>query len=406
MREAALAAYRRGDEAAAQLLQAALDEAPGDGELLIAHAAANALAGSESAFDRLEKILSQAPDWIDGHKAVARLKSEFGHPSPMATIENALAVQPDNPRLWMAYLSLLSGAGKHAQASEIVAKLRKEKGDMPPLRVLEARHAGFAGDTERADALLASVSSEVPDRDFELARNCLRLGDLDCASESLDRVLKDAPGDIGAWALAELCWRARQDARHEWLLPKNLLTEQVSLGLSEDEIDTISDLIRSFHRTSAAPLGQSVRGGTQTRGDLRWREKPEIERLFEAIRVRLERYTDRLAALSKDHPMAPLSASNAEITASWSIRLTDGGHHVSHLHDGGLVSSAIHLVVPEGDGGALELGRPPEDIPLPLDPLETFTPLAGHLVLFPSFLYHGTTRFGEGERLTVAFDAR
>ncbi len=31
---------------------------------------------------------------------------------------------------------------------------------------------------------------------------------------------------------------------------------------------------------------------------------------------------------------------------------------------------------------------------------------AGHLVLFPSTMWHGTTLFVAGERLTVAFDVR
>ena len=31
-------------------------------------------------------------------------------------------------------------------------------------------------------------------------------------------------------------------------------------------------------------------------------------------------------------------------------------------------------------------------------------PAAGHLALFPSTLYHGTTAFSAGERMTVAFD--
>ena len=54
--------------------------------------------------------------------------------------------------------------------------------------------------------------------------------------------------------------------------------------------------------------------------------------------------------------------------------------------------------------GQLELGRPPKDIDLGTEPLATYKPEPGHLVLFPSFLYHGTTPLQSGERLTVAFD--
>jgi hypothetical protein len=42
---------------------------------------------------------------------------------------------------------------------------------------------------------------------------------------------------------------------------------------------------------------------------------------------------------------------------------------------------------------------------LDLAPLKIVEPRAGGLILFPSYLYHGTRPFCAGERLTVAFDA-
>jgi len=54
--------------------------------------------------------------------------------------------------------------------------------------------------------------------------------------------------------------------------------------------------------------------------------------------------------------------------------------------------------------GWLELGRPPPDLQMDLDPLATIEPEAGSLVLFPSYLYHGTRPFSAGKRLSVAFD--
>lgn len=68
----------------------------------------------------------------------------------------------------------------------------------------------------------------------------------------------------------------------------------------------------------------------------------------------------------------------------------------------------MHITVPselaEGEGD-LELGRPPRDIPLELEPLAKFVARPGCLILFASFVYHSTARFSGGERLTVAFDA-
>ncbi|MEP0392676.1 MAG: putative 2OG-Fe(II) oxygenase [Erythrobacter sp.] len=106
--------------------------------------------------------------------------------------------------------------------------------------------------------------------------------------------------------------------------------------------------------------------------------------------------------------MAVIQSRRPQIIASWSILLAQQGRHVPHLHDGGPISSAVHITVPTGlrrGEGLLELGRPPEDIPMELDRLTAFKPKPGHLVLFPSFIYHSTSRFSDGERLTAAFDA-
>jgi hypothetical protein len=95
---------------------------------------------------------------------------------------------------------------------------------------------------------------------------------------------------------------------------------------------------------------------------------------------------------------------------SWSVRFTGSGHHAAHFHPGGILSTACYMCVPasvadpEEKQGWLEVGRPPTEIGIDLPPLATFEPKPGHLILFPSFLFHGTRPFTDGERLTVAFD--
>jgi hypothetical protein len=389
-------------------LAAALDDAPLDGQLLITHAAAAAASGAVEPFSKLEQILMRSPEWVDGQKSLTRLKTEFGANAPLSTLEHAIEQLPDHPKLWMAYISLLGAGGQHQTASEKVAALRRRIGDIPVLRLLEARHAGFAGRCEDAQALLESIPTNVPELHYELARNSLRLGRLDQASGTIDAGLAELPTDIGLLALAELCWRAMDDPRHEWLLPEGLVVSQTSLGLSREELEGVAATIGALHKTRSAPLGQSLIGGTQTRGDLRWRQEPEIVELFEGLQRELDIYARRLQVLDGNHPLARLASRKPRISASWSILLESEGFHVSHLHNSGLISSAVHLLVPgnlaQGEG-ALELGRPPADIDLKIEPTSCFDARPGHLVLFPSFLYHGTTKFPAGQRLTVAFDA-
>ena len=87
--------------------------------------------------------------------------------------------------------------------------------------------------------------------------------------------------------------------------------------------------------------------------------------------------------------------------------------HVDHVHPEGWLSSALYISLPAkamGDGsgesahdGWLSFGENRELVP-DLEPFRMIEPKEGRLVLFPSTMWHGTRKFDDGERLTVAFD--
>jgi hypothetical protein len=58
----------------------------------------------------------------------------------------------------------------------------------------------------------------------------------------------------------------------------------------------------------------------------------------------------------------------------------------------------------EAKEGWLQLGQPRPELGVGLEPDAHIKPELGRLVLFPSWMWHGTMPFPEGERLTVAFD--
>jgi len=83
---------------------------------------------------------------------------------------------------------------------------------------------------------------------------------------------------------------------------------------------------------------------------------------------------------------------------------------VNHLHPEGWLSSAYYVAVPpettdpHARSGWLKFGEPA--LPVPgATPAFAVQPLPGRLVLFPSYLWHGTTAIhGTEPRLTLAFD--
>jgi hypothetical protein len=55
--------------------------------------------------------------------------------------------------------------------------------------------------------------------------------------------------------------------------------------------------------------------------------------------------------------------------------------------------------------GYLQFGQPSDEYGVMLEPRKVIEPVAGELVLFPSYIWHGTVPFhGTDSRLTIAFD--
>lgn len=354
-------------------------------------------------------MLRRAPDWLDGHVALAQLRWETGQRETfLESFEAALKRLPGHAGLWFRYMTAIAGSGRHDRAADVARQLRGRGADSPPLRLIEAHHAGMAGEFARAGALLSSIPEEVPGKRLEQARHQLRTGNPAEAAEALDRMRATGEMDSSAWALVELAWRAAGDPRHRWLLDVEQHVGVVQIGLDGPALDALAKVLRGLHRASGYPLGQSVREGTQTRGNLWRRGEPEIERLHARLKAAVSDFASGLPQVEADHPLRSCSEGPLKLTTGWSIRLNRGGHHISHIHAHGILSSACYVAVPAETAdrqGWLELGRPPSDIPLALEPLATIEPQPGRLILFPSFLYHGTRPFDAGERLTVAFDA-
>ena len=113
-----------------------------------------------------------------------------------------------------------------------------------------------------------------------------------------------------------------------------------------------------------------------------------------------------------DHPFLSRKANKYRFSGSWSVNLKPGrGHHVPHYHSEGWMSSAYYARLPqatrdaqERHDGWIEFGRPPDVFNLDLEPRRVIQPIEGRLVLFPSYMWHGTIPFSEGERLTAACD--
>jgi hypothetical protein len=201
------------------------------------------------------------------------------------------------------------------------------------------------------------------------------------------------------------------DPRSKWLEGDERLVWDGDLSADLPPLDRLANVLRSLHVAKGEYLDQSVRGGTQTDGPLFRRIEPEIRALRSAVTTAVERYVAQLPPADPKHPLLSRRRDRASrFAGSWSVRLRGGGYHANHVHPQGWISSALYVALPstgshrDRHAGWLAMGEPPPGLPLGLSATRHVQPRPGKLVLFPSWMWHGTVPFRTGERLTVAFD--
>lgn len=403
-------ALERQEPDALSRFEAALALQPSDGELWLGQAqAAQALGQPEKALIIAETLVAQAPHWVDALELLSQLRWEAGDTTNFADHYIDAATQTGrDPVVMLSWCRMLAGADLHDQAATVAADGGRAHPADERLALAEASYAGMTGDDGRATAIFARLLTTGVDRKIQEGRHWLRCRDPIRAERLLGDVVEDQSDHIVAWALRDLAWRLVGDMRHEWLHGQVNLMSVLALDI-DAEISDITALLDEIHDRSAAPIGQSVRHGTQTRGGLFDRVEPVLQSLQRTIATALERHRAALPPYDRSHPLLRLRDTPWRISGSWSVRLTQTGWHAEHIHPNGILSSALYLVTPPVDlndplNGALELGGAPADLRLSLPPLRTIMPQPGKLVLFPSTLYHATRRFNAGHRTTVAFD--
>ncbi|MEL7041662.1 MAG: tetratricopeptide repeat protein [Pseudomonadota bacterium] len=158
------------------------------------------------------------------------------------------------------------------------------------------------------------------------------------------------------------------------------------------------------------PLDQTLRGGTQTARDLVHAPDPVIQAYLQALDAPIRAYLAEIGHQA-DHPLTRRNTGAYRFNGCWSVTLKGGGRHVNHVHPNGWISSAYYASVPEetlagaSKAGWIKFGEPPFTTTPELGPEKWVQPKPGMLVLFPSFMWHGTDPISDGsERVTVPFD--
>jgi len=244
----------------------------------------------------------------------------------------------------------------------------------------------------------------------------LATGKPEPAAEVATQLLSQNPHDNHAIALQGASWRLLQDPRYLRFHDYTSLVLASPLDVPDGWSDLahyLSDLrteLRSQHSLLAEPADQSVRGGTQVEHRLTETSLRAMRALPKAIDGPIRRYMESMRA--GDTPWHQRATGHYRLHGLWSVRLKSQGHHVSHFHGQGWISSACYIEVPSvadrlGQGW-LTFGETGWTAHPLLGPDYFLRPRPGMVVLFPSWMWHGTVPFdgvADEHRQSIAFDA-
>jgi tetratricopeptide (TPR) repeat protein len=349
---------------------------------------------------------------------------------------------------WLGDALLFIGEDK--KAADIWARAVAQAPDDVELRLLLGRASLAAQDIDEARRQADAVLQQEPqNRNARLLRFSLlvRGEDWDAAAGMMDEIAALAPLNKSVCA-ARLQARAPRSASEAQLadcdaqLAQNpIMTDAVyfkAIALArlgrDAEARQVLDLERFLDvRDLPAPAGyadaetfrtalaeeiarnpslspdwKSTQGGLQTR-QLRQPGATLVETLLAQIKAAVDDYAERLSP--KSGAFASARPRDA-VLKSWAVVYGAQGRQNPHRHPEGWLSGVFYASAPRVDGesgyrGPLLLGAidPMYGVSEPPWGTKAIEPTPGRLVMFPSYVPHGTLQTGiDGARISVAFD--
>ena len=331
-------------------------------------------------------------------------------------LDAALAARPDAQALTIE-LAQLQAYADAPQAADRTLAAAAERPDAQPLLRGAASQKAVRFDPDRAARYAeAAVASAPGDDDLRrtLAEARMAQGRWEDALALAEDLLTRSPDNQQDLMLQSTCWRLGGDPRRLARDDYDALVRARSIDAPPGWPDLpayLRDLaagLERLHVTRTHPVGQSLRGGTQTNANLLESDDPAVRAFPQAVDGAIKAY---MAALGPgDDPVRRRNTGAHRFAGVWSVRLRAEGRHVDHIHPAGWLSSACYIAVPPaveagGREGWIKFGEPGAPTKPKLEAERFVKPEPGLLVLFPSYMWHGTVPFsGDHPRLTVAFD--
>jgi Flp pilus assembly protein TadD len=321
--------------------------------------------------------------------------------------------------LAMQKASFLMRAERFEEARECFARAAAMAPNHPgPRNGLAAAYAGLGrlADSIAAHETSLTLKPNEPRTMLNLACTLLETGDARRALGLTEAVMPQMPFDQSALAVRELVLRANDDPRALEIADYDRHVQIFDLepppGFSSmAEFNAALNVhLDSLHTDLREHIDQTLRHGTQTSSSLLAGENALVRALRQRIEEAVAAYIARME--DADTALAGRRGRGFSFAGSWSSRLRDCGFHTNHVHPGGWISSCYYVAVPDAVSdsdakpGWIKFGEPSFKTALRDPVCRVVQPVPGRLVLFPSYMWHGTIPFrAPTARTTIAFDA-
>ena len=370
--------------------------------------------------------LKRFPTDAQLHRTAARLHFESeSQGDPVANLLDAAEKESTSSALWETAIDLLEHLRRFEDVSITLQKAFSSQCPKTPkllsLRAINLARQGFKDAMIRDfETLLVQYPAELsPKLDFAI--QLMSAGDPERAERILSSLLSIDPTNQLALAHWGSALRVLGDDREHWLTDYSKMIFSLEVPVPEEFSDTetyfaqLQTRLERLHHARSHPIDQSVVGGTQTNGHLfRFKDKI-VKGLEQQIKVAV---ADVLRGFPQEegHPFwrrhkRVATADQLLFSGAWSVRLRSQGFHSNHVHPMGWISSALYIALPEeikkpkDESGYIQFGAPDAEFGLSLSARRTLRPEVGKMVLFPSYMWHGTIPFSASQhRLSVAFD--
>lgn len=373
-------------------------------------------------FDDAERLLTDSirstPEQVTTQRLLARIRYMRSAENFAEEFASAVCRYPADATLRIGYAQALRGAGRLEDARATLQDgLRRDWTD-PRLFAELAAVCQEAGDFEEALQYARSALTLKPDEArFQdvLIDALLSLGRAREAMPVIESLRRRDPMNQWYVAMEATAARLLGDSRYVAYYDYDNLVRSFELspppGWSSIEAfhAELIPVLEDRHRFHAEPLDQSLRSGTQTPRSLLGDPDPLIQAFLRALDEPIGEYRKAIG-FAQEHPFKARNRGASTFKGCWSVLLKRGGYHVNHVHTEGWMSSAYYVDVPgeaadeQVQSGWLKFGEPRFQVPGAF-PEKLLQPRAGRLVLFPSYMWHGTTPVvSDEQRLTVAFD--